>query len=310
MLTRYKNDADRLALRQALSGKSLYKDSISIDKKLSDRYFKALMAVYNARHLPARDTVVRYLGIHSYNPGMRSIVIRGLGSLVWMTDLRNNRFPTGNSTLNFLMRKYELEKSFYSNLFQPNLVVLKSRTNYNLEALGCSFESVYGATGIQPEFLYGDGSDIFDTIASRDIELTYSFGWNNCRSECRSRRYWKFKVKEDFSVEYLGSWGQTLEPGLEMKLYSGENNFTGLNIYPNPVKDLLYVEFGSGPIPELKLSIVNLKGDVVFTRSNIKPGDIINLGHMLRGVYFMNLESGGLKKVYNLIKNRNPGVGE
>lgn len=267
------------------------------------------MAVYNSKNLPARDTVVRYLDIHSYNPGMNSIVVRGVASLVWMNNLRNNHFPTGNSTLDFLINKYQLEKTFYSNLFQPNLVVLKSKINYNLETLSCSLESVYGASGIQPEFLYGDGSDISDSLIQKELEITYSYGWDNCLANCRSRRYWKFKVKEDFSVDYLGSWGNTLEHGLEISLSSGAEYFKSLKLYPNPVKDKLYVEIEAAKQLNLKLSIVNLKGDVVFTRTNLNSGDIINLSHLLMGSYYLNLESGTQKKIYTLKKNFNPEGG-
>ncbi|MBL7932693.1 MAG: T9SS type A sorting domain-containing protein [Bacteroidia bacterium] len=306
VLVLYKNDADRLALRQALSGKSTYKDSINIDKKLSQYYLKVLMAVYNAKDFPARDTVVKHLNIHSYNPGMTSIVLRGVSNLVWMSNLKNNHFPTGNSTLDFLMRRYGLEKTFYSSLFQPNLVVLSSKSNYNLEALSCSLESVHGASGIQPEFLYGDGNDISDSLIGKDLEISYSYGWDNCRTGCRSRRLWKFKVKEDFSVVYLGSWGQSLEPGLEMYISGGAEYFKNLNLYPNPVKDKLYVEIDSAKQLELKLSIVNQKGDVVFTHTNLESGEILNLGHLLMGFYSLILENGSQKKVYSLKKNFNP----
>ncbi len=306
----YKKDADRLALRFVHSARSVYKDSVRIDPKRSAYYLKALLAVYNSTNLPARDTVVRFLSIHTYNPGMNALVLRGLSSLFWMDNLKNNRFPTGNSTLDVIMIKYDLKRTFYSNLFQPNLVVLSSGNNYNLEALACVMESVHGVSAIQPEFLYGDGNDITDTLVGSDLELTYSYGWDNCRNSCKNKRYWKFRVKEDFSVEYAGAWGPKLEPGLEMALSEGQTYFSNLNLFPNPSKDVLYVELTGVEQLAVKLSIVNHNGDLVYAKSILHSGEMIDLNHLLMGKYNLSLESEGKKKVFILEKSRNPLLGE
>lgn len=309
VLKLYKNDADRLALRFAHATKTSYKDSIRIDSKQSEYYLKALLAVYNANQLPARDTVVKFLKIHTYNPGMNSIVLRGQSNLVWMDNLKNNRFPTGNPDMDRLITKYHLKKTFYSSLFQPHLLVLSSASNYNLDALACALEMVYGASAIQPEFLYGDGNDIFDTLRGGNLELTYAYGWDNCANTCKSKRYWKFRVQGE-QVDYLGSWGQTLEPGLEMTALSGETFFSNVKLYPNPAKDQLYVEITGAESLPFKLNIVNHNGDLVFARTHLYAGEIIDLSHLLMGKYKLSIVTDGQEKVFNLQKNFNPRVGE
>ena len=60
----YNDDADRLAMRHTFNFNLPYKDSITINKPLHKTYINALLAVFNAINLPARDTVVQ-LKIHA-----------------------------------------------------------------------------------------------------------------------------------------------------------------------------------------------------------------------------------------------------
>lgn len=238
---------------------------------------------------------------------MNSIVMRGQSNLVWMDNLKNNRFPTGNTRLDEIIHTYGLKKSFYSNLFQPNLVVLHSKINYNLEALACLLETVYGVSGIQPEFLHGDGNDITDSIQGETLFLIYSYGWDNCRNNCKYKRFWKLSLAKNGQVDYLGSWGDKLEPGLNLSMMEGENNFPGFKLYPNPAKDLLYTE---GTEKDLHLTITNYKGEVVFSRSALQAHEVLDVAHLLMGTYELKLESGGKRKIYSLQKNFYPRQGE
>ncbi len=60
IIEKYKDDADRLALRK-ISGLHLpYEDSIEIPKIFSDSFLNELIAVYNAVGIPERDTVMAH----------------------------------------------------------------------------------------------------------------------------------------------------------------------------------------------------------------------------------------------------------
>ena len=68
IVTKYKEDADRLTLRKIYRNNLSFKDSIDIPKVHSDTVLNALIAVYNATTLSERDTVtimfdIRYLNI-------------------------------------------------------------------------------------------------------------------------------------------------------------------------------------------------------------------------------------------------------
>ena len=90
----YKNDADRMTIRRVNYIGSNYKDSVRINKQISRDYLSALMAVYNATALPAVDTITRLLNIHTYNPGLNSLIVMADSNLIWMTNMRYNIFPT------------------------------------------------------------------------------------------------------------------------------------------------------------------------------------------------------------------------
>lgn len=85
ILSKYNDDADRLALRKIYRNNLTYKDSINIPQEHSDTVLNALIAVYNATTLPARDTVVNMFDIHSFPEIiMNGIEVAADSNLSWM----------------------------------------------------------------------------------------------------------------------------------------------------------------------------------------------------------------------------------
>jgi hypothetical protein len=77
------------------------------------------------------------------------------------------------------------------------------------------------------------------------------------------------------------------------------DEFSGLQavLYPNPVKDQLYIDIN---LDDLNIEIFNLSGQLLL-KTNEKT---IELSHLKAGVYFLNINSGTLNtsKVYKFIK--------
>ena len=116
IVSKYKQDAQRLALRNIHSQNLPYKDSILIPKSHVDPVLRALLAVYNAESLPARDTVINTLDIQTFpEPVMNSIIIAADSTLPWMQQLKLGNLNTGNTTVNNLITKYNLQIDSYSN---------------------------------------------------------------------------------------------------------------------------------------------------------------------------------------------------
>mgnify|MGYP001597857257 CR=1 FL=1 len=91
IVKKYKDDADKLAINRVFHINSTYKDSIEINKPIRNNYLKALLAVYNATNLPARDTVIDIFNIHNlFGQVLKSIIVHADTGLFWMKNIRDN----------------------------------------------------------------------------------------------------------------------------------------------------------------------------------------------------------------------------
>ena len=114
IIAKYQDDADRLALRKIYRLNSPYVDSVEIPQIVSDTFLNALIAVYNATHIPERDTVVSILDIHTwYIPPMRQVGVAADSSLFWMQQLSEGIIPTGYQALDSIIVKYDLSIDSY-----------------------------------------------------------------------------------------------------------------------------------------------------------------------------------------------------
>ncbi len=235
IVQKYIHDANRLALRKIKAQNLTYKDSILIPYSHSDTVLKALLAVYNATSLPARDTIVTLFNIHTFPiPNINCISISADSSLAWMHQLRNGIIPTGNSQVDSLLAYYYLNIDYYSDWagwFIYHTVRLVSDSDYNALPLSNVFDSVAGVVITEACNVYGDGNDIYATIYTDHVELIYSLGGGDCPSGCTKRRYWKFNVYFDCTVQYVGSYGSPLYPpanaGLDRSICPGDSTSLG-----------------------------------------------------------------------------------
>lgn len=224
----YKDDADRLAVRKIFRIGSNYMDSIKISKLWSDTVLNALVAVYNATTLPARDSVVTMFNVHTFpNPVLNKIEVSADSNLAWMHQLQNNIIPTGNLSVDSLISDNNLHLSSYQNWFHfmpYQTAILQSDSNLNIVALANKFLSLPGVFYAEPSIYAGDGNEIQDSIYPTFVELNYSYGWGDCEAGCISRHFWKFRVFHDCSVEFVGSYGTPLPAGSPASLTISETH--------------------------------------------------------------------------------------
>lgn len=298
----YKSDADKLTIRKTIATRNTYKDSVKISHEIQVEYLNALLAVYNATLLPAQDTITRLLNIHAYNPGLNSLIVFADSNVVWMHDLRNNRYPTRDYSINKMMKAYHLTTVFYSGLLQPSMVVFRTDTNSNLAPLAKKFRTFFGVKAAESDYLYGDGNDINDIIHEDYMELLYSYGWQACSTGCEQRRYWKFRIYSDCSVEYTGSYGSPLEPSLLLSVHENEELFHDIKIYPNPSKNKFYIECNDSKIQEVSLAVTNKKGDLVFSLDKLSRRQEVDLILLSNGIYYLKLQRNKEYKIYKIDK--------
>jgi hypothetical protein len=264
-----------------------------------------LLAVFNATNLPARDTIVQ-LKIHA-NLGfvLNNVLFTADSSLLWMKNLRNNISPTGYSPLDSLMNKYYLTKHQYypMSASMGDMVVLKSDTNFNALALSDIMDVYVPQINIvEANGLFGDGSQITDSLNTNFTELTYSFGWGDCPAGCMSRRFWKFRVFTDCSVQYIGSYGSSLPAGFMTVGILKQESFKRVNIYPNPVKDILHVNRERDLLLQTDLKISNALGQIVYSKNDINLNEQIDISFLKAGVYYLKIETDKDREVFKIIK--------
>lgn len=282
---KYKEDADRMALRRVFSDLSDYVDSASIPGKWSDTILSALMSVYNVDSIPARDTVFKMFNIHTFtNPVLNSFYLAADSNLVWMQQIHKNVFPTGVDSFDFLMKKYNLSLLRYYSLpaFHYHIVVFESKKNYNFEVISNHFDSLQGVLYANRYSVAGDGNDIKATMDSTFTDLVFSKGWGDCPTGCMQRRYWKFRAFKDCSVSYLGSYGNLLSTN-SVKNVKHQH----IHISPNPFNTVINLP---DMTPGFEYKFVNSLGQVVITgvsdSNRISGLDVLNAG-----VYILEVRS-------------------
>ena len=302
IIHRYINDADRLSIRQVNKDQSSYRDSVRINKSISSDFLNALIAVHNCTQFIAVDTIIRFLTIHTYNPGLNSLIVVADSNLFWMRNLRYNISPAGENLIDKMMVEYALEVVFYSGLLQPSMVVFKTNINSNLAPLAKKVKTLLGVKAAEAEFLYGDGNDITGFIGNKYTELVYSYGWQQCPTGCELRRYWKFRVFSDCSVQYLGSYGSVLEPSLLLSVSKDERSFDEVKIYTNPVKNKIYIDCSLSKFKESALIITDKNGKTVYSLSTLVGRQEIDLILLSRGEYQLTLMDKKKQKIYKIVK--------
>lgn len=282
----YKEDAYRLSVLKALRNNLPAKDSIRVPESEVEKVWKALIAVYNADSLPARDTVIRQFNIHTFpSPSMHSFSIMADSTLPWMQQLGMGNIPTGTPEVDSLLIPFGLKVSSYFRRFGSELnhwVFIQTDRLYNTQALAKSFEKIQGVSRTEPEFAIGGGNYIIDSMYSDHIELIYSFGWGDCPAGCIYRRFWKFKVYNDCSVEYAGSFGDVIE-------YTGMQELNKIDplIYPNPFTDELIVEKIDGPFV---YTLIDEQGRIIM-KGSTNDQKICKLNTLPGGLYYLRVES-------------------
>lgn len=282
----FREDAYRLTVLRSLRNNLPQQDSILIGMDEANKVWKAMIAVYNAVSLPARDSVIRQFEIHtSPSPSLTSFSIIADSTLPWMQQLGMGNIPTGTPEVDSLLIPYGLKVNSYFRRFGSEInhwVYFKTDSFYNTRALAKAFEKIQGVSHSEPEFAIGDGNYMIDSIYNDHVELIYSLGWGDCPAGCIHRRFWKFNVYNDCSVEYMGSYGDVIE-------YTGIQELEKIEplIYPNPFTDELRVEKIDGPFI---YTLIDEQGRIIM-KGSTNDQKVRKLNTLLGGLYYLRIES-------------------
>ncbi len=295
ILARYQDDADRLTLRKIYRQGLTYIDSVTIPQSHADTVLNALIAVYNATTLPARDTVVSIFDIHTFpEPILNGFNIAADSTLPWMQQLKLGNIPTGYATIDNVIATYGLNVQSYltfGNSYPWHNVVFTSDNNYNFMALTADLATIPGVYESEPNFAFGDGNNISDSIYNDHVELIFSLGWGDCPSGCTARRFWKFNVYYDCSVEYVGSYGTPLQITSVV-----ESSFPDISVFPNPFSQIIQVR---GFPKTFEYTISNILGQPIVKGTSTN-GTVDNLNELNDNIYFLTIYNNQRTRTFKL----------
>ncbi len=199
----YAADAAKLAV-ELMKHDEINISNIQIPVEYYQQAMDALMVVYNAKDIEARDLVIDTYNIHTLPSPSRFMVSLNT-AYPWTSNWIHGNPKTGNDTVDQLLQNNNIKVVEYFNFIKT--VVLEVQSPINTAALLNTLTSIGGIERVEYEQTSGDGNDIEVRVFEDYLEMTYSLGYGDCPSGCRFRTYWQFKVYPDCSIEYVGEFG-------------------------------------------------------------------------------------------------------
>ena len=83
-----------------------------------------------------------------------------------------------------------------------------------------------------------------------------------------------------------------------------ENDDFGISFFPNPIKDVMYINIGSLPENQYTFSIIDINGKTIFSESieNSNQLEAVNLESISSGIYLGVLETNGKRITKKIVK--------
>lgn len=193
----YQHDAAQLAFRLAQPS-----DAVELPQDLVGSIYAALVHVYNARAVPARDQVV---GLHAFpHRSTERLLVRLDTTVAWTRAWRVGNRLTGEAAIDALVEAYDLQVE-YRAWSSGHTAILTAPRPLNTIALGARFAAHPGVRLAEPDGGFGGVADIAIDVERGAWLLDYSLGSGDCPAGCIHRTYWTFRVAESGVVTYLGS---------------------------------------------------------------------------------------------------------
>lgn len=292
----YGMGAARLSILELQRQGSPYYDSIPFPDSLHEKKLRALGAVYNVTGIPEADTIAHIRPVHDlFTLTVYQFFVIADENLAWMQNLENQQLPCGHPVLDSLLVRYNITTYSYDSLsvFGRNSVKFTVSSWLNIHALTKLLDKQPDIESY-PISYYGDGSRIDDSVFVDHIELTYSHGWGDCMAGCMFRRFWKFKVYDDCSVQFVESYGSALPPlGIPKK-----PALETWSLFPNPFTGT--IEIGNLYEP-CDYALYSPDGRLI-KEGTLNGSRITDLEFLPKGLYILHLQAQDSNRVFRVSK--------
>lgn len=176
--------------------------SVEISDAEVDRFLDALLRVYEAHHIAARDSIVDLHAFPDYN--LHEINVGVDSTEGWTQAWADGHRETGNEAIDALMEQFDLTLVRYIEGIAAG--TLRSEAPLNPVGLSKKFEGIEGVRYAEQNGVYhlGRRNDIRATVLDDVIELRYSRARGDCPAGCLHRKTWTFRVTDTGSVSFEG----------------------------------------------------------------------------------------------------------
>jgi len=203
IIENYSYDAKQLYFHEIIQNitHENYENPI-IDDNEVNKILKIIQAVYNS-NTPERDSVFEIYQIHGYYCySFSSISIKVNTELPEIQNLSDNVFPTGESSLDYILNTYNFDsvKASYS---YPDFPWLTIYTNYEYNMIPVEKEIADVKSILIAEFNKGCAGDGNNIELRRNFDsaiITFSIGSGDCPAGCIYHKYWEFKVSDGMAT--------------------------------------------------------------------------------------------------------------
>lgn len=290
----YLADAELLAISEIQdSDDHLYKDSVFVPLVLRDKYLKILSSIYRSSGSSFVDSIFKGDAIHMIDRD-QMIVLEVDTTEQWVKNLKADSTGSAYLPVDTILTGSSMRLS----RFYKEWIFLKSAYHINYNPLLSEFLKIPGV--FQADVFYNIvfvvPADCDDRYMD-DIELlsdlnTLRFIWsaNGCPGAfCFTEKYWEFTIAGECTVEKIRSYCNT---GNGITEYADQ-----AGVYPNPFSDIINI---SDNDRVNNLSVYDISGSRVYYENS--PSEIIYLGNLPKGTYFLKLSMRDDFKIYKIIK--------
>ncbi|MEL6866072.1 MAG: T9SS type A sorting domain-containing protein [Bacteroidota bacterium] len=290
IVAKYEFDAAKLALRRTYEVQIGDTAAIEIVQDIQDSVMRALLAVYNAVELDAREDVVEIYDIHAFaDPNVNSVLLMVDTSYDWVSSLLDIGL-SGNTFIDSLLFLYELEVSSFTHI-SGNEVLLRLKTEQaiNSRALGLEMAGEEGIINWVEDLVAGESPrDITYSVHDEYIELVYRYSWGDCTAGCIYDHFWRFRVDENCMVSFEEDFGTPLST-------QNVEDLVGISVFPNPTTDEVQINLLGPGRKDLKMQLYNATGQLIRSfELNSRTGLLstsLSLYGLPMGIYFIAFQS-------------------
>ena len=302
----YERDIKNLSIRRIIQLQSADTALVRIPQLWQDTIAEGLAAIFNATSIPERDSIFNLYCVHDNTTLMQTyhgLLVQVDTNYAWTQAWQNLNAITGNSFIDSLVVKYDLNVAQFFNWSFGNYALLHTDSLWNIYALIDSIEMEPGVIYGEPDQMIGGAGKMDYHTAGNDRYYDFYFEFNDCFDGCDNYRKWMFKVDSNCAVDYLGfvDWGVFGISPLPLPVNC--NTFTSLTtphtsnnivkVYPNPTNSIVTIQ----PAEELKnasVSVLDVSGRLLIRPEPLDQLKILDLKKLQSGIYFLIIRQNNL----------------